>query len=234
MWHLPVGSLFGVGKSTAKALNNMGFYTIGDVAAADRGLLVSKLGKMGDMAWNYANGIESVAIVRREAKENSYGNSVTTGENVASIDVALGIIMSLAESVALRLRTDGKKAGVVTVTLVDAEFNRHSHQCSLEYPTNTTDVIYENAQQLLYEMWKADRPVRLIGISAGKAAHEEFEQMSLFADERTDKLKKLDAAMDEIRNKFGEEAVVRARLLGSERQERLSKAKNAQKRRNDE
>lgn len=77
----------------------------------------------------------------------------------------------------------------MTVTLVDAEFNRHSHQCSLEYPTNTTDVIYENAQQLLYEMWKADRPVRLIGISAGKAAHEEFEQMSLFADERTDKLK---------------------------------------------
>lgn len=234
MWHLPVGSLFGVGKSTAKALNNMGFYTIGDVAAADRGMLVSKLGKMGDMAWNYANGIESVAIVRHEAKENSYGNSVTTGEDVSSIDVALGIIMSLAESVALRLRTDGKKAGVVTVTLVDTEFNRHSHQCSLEYPTNTTDVIYENAQQLLYEMWKADRPVRLIGISAGKAAHEEFEQMSLFADERTDKLKKLDAAMDEIRNKFGEEAVVRARLLGSEKHERLSKAKNAQKRRNDE
>lgn len=58
-------------------------------------MLVSKLGKMGDMAWNYANGIESVAIVRHEAKENSYGNSVTTGEDVSSIDVALGIIMSL-------------------------------------------------------------------------------------------------------------------------------------------
>lgn len=234
MWHLPAGGLFGVGKSTAKTLNNMGFYTIGDVAAADRALLVSKLGKMGDMVWNYANGIESVAIVRHEAKENSYGNSVTTGEDVSSIDVALGIMMSLVESVAMRLRTDGKKAGVVTVTLVDTEFNRHSHQCSLEHPTNTTDVIYENAQQLLYEMWKADRPVRLIGISAGKASHEEFEQMSLFTDERNDKLKKLDAAMDEIRNKFGEEAVVRARLLGSKRQERLSKAKNADKRRHNE
>ncbi|MDD6797172.1 MAG: DNA polymerase IV [Bacteroides sp.] len=224
MWHLPVGELFGVGRSTVKALNNMGFYTIGNVAKADKQLLRSRLGVIGDTVWDYANGIESTPIIRKETKENSYGNSVTTGNDITTPQEAVAILLSLTESVAGRMRLDGKKAGVVAVTLVDSDFNRRSHQCSLGFTTNTTDIIYENAVQLLYDMWD-DKPVRLIGVSAGKAVREEYEQMSLFEDEHADKLKKLDAAMDEIRDKFGDRAVVRARLLGSNGPGGLSNAK---------
>lgn len=224
MWNLPVGALFGVGKSTVKELNKMGYYTIGDAAKADKDFLCSRLGAMGTMVWDYANGIESTPMIRREVKENSYGNSVTTSNDIAAVQEALPILMSLTESVAERLRLDGKKAGVVTVTLVDSDFNRRSHQCSLGFTTNTTEIIYRNAKQLLYDMWN-DKPVRLIGVSAGKAVREEFEQMSLFTDERTDKLKKLDEAMDEIRDKFGDKAIVRARLLDSEGHKGLSSAK---------
>lgn len=224
MWHLPAGDLFGVGKSTVKALNNIGFYTIGDIATADKSLLEAHFGALGATMHDYANGIESVPVVRKEIKENSYGSSVTTASDIASPEEALGILMSLTEPVAARLRQDAKKAGVITVTLVDSDFNRRSHQCSLDFTTNTTDIIYENAERLLYEMWN-DKPVRLIGVSAGKASDAEFEQMSLFQDEQNEKLKKLDAAMDEIRSKFGDGAVVRARLLDAPQHGGLSGAK---------
>lgn len=230
MWHLPIGALFGVGKSTVRELGKMGYYTIGDVAKADRQLLTTRLGLMGAMVWDYANGIESTPMIRKEVKENSYGNSVTTSSDITNPEEALSILMSLTESVAGRLRLDGKKAGVVTVTLVDTDFNRRSHQCSLGFTTNTTEIIYKNAEKLLYDMWN-DKPVRLIGVSAGKAVHEEFEQISLFENERSDKLKKLDAAMDEIRDKFGDKAVVRARLLSSNGPGGLSNAKARSKRR---
>lgn len=232
MWPLHVGELFGVGKSTVKELNKMGYYTIGDTAKADRQMLQSRLGAIGAMVWDYANGMESTPMIRKEVKENSYGNSVTTGNDITTPNEALSILMSLTESVAGRLRTDQKKAGVVTVTLVDSDFNRRSHQCSLGFTTNTTEIIYKNAEQLLYDMWN-NKPIRLIGVSAGKAVHEKFEQLSLFGNEQNDKLKKLDAAMDEIRDKFGDNAVVRARLLDSGAHKGLSSAKARSKRRQD-
>lgn len=212
MWPLPVGELFGVGKSAVKTLNSFGIYTIGDAARSDRMMLLKKMGSMGGMVWDYANGKESASLVRDTVKDNSYGNSVTTSRDIMSVDEAAPIILSLCETVAARLRADDKKGNVITVTLVDTEFRRRSHQMSLSYRTHTTDIIYETAMELLRQMWNG-RPVRLIGVSAGKVVKEEFEQLSLFADERLEKLKKLDSALDAVRNRYGEQAVMRARHL---------------------
>lgn len=212
MWPLPVGELFGVGKSAVKTLQDLGIFTIGDAAAADRSLLVRKMGSMGGMVWDYANGRETSSLVREQVKDNSCGNSITLSHDVDNVEEAAVVVLSLAESVAARLRADGKRGNVVTVTLVDTEFKRRSHQMSLSSRTNTTDIIYETARKLLSQMWQ-NRPVRLIGVSVGKAVHEEYEQMTLFQDERLEKLKRLDAAVDKVRSRYGEDAVVRARML---------------------
>lgn len=212
MWPLPVGELFRVGGSCVRRLNRMGIHTIGDAARADKKMLTEQLGSQGAMVWDYANGIESTPMVRETVKENSYGNSVTTSEDVTSLADAEPILLSLTETVAARLRYAGKKASVITVHLTDTDFTKTSHQSSLPHKTNTTDIIYETARNLLCEMWTG-KPVRLIGVTAGKAAEEEYEQMSLFPDARAEKLQKLDAAMDAVRNRYGEDAVVRARLL---------------------
>ncbi len=231
MWPLPVRELFGVGKSAVRTLNSLGVYTIGDAARSDRTLLVQKMGSIGGMVWDYANGKESSALVRDIAKDNSYGNSVTTSKDITSTKEAAPIILSLCETVAARLRADDKKSNVITVTLVDTDFRRRSHQMSLSYRTNTTDIIYETAMTLLQQMWK-DKPVRLIGVSAGKVVHEEYEQLSLFEDERLEKLKKLDTALDAVRNRFGEQAVMRARYLDDRnRNQGMSAAKFRDKKR---
>lgn len=232
MWKLPIGDLFGVGRHSVKALQQMGLYTIGDVAKLDRQILVSHFGKYGAQMWDYANGIESVPMVRTETKENSYGNSTTTASDIMMPEDALGILLSLAESVGSRLRLDDKRAQTVTVTLKNSDFKSRSHQCSLPYATNITNVLYETAVQLLYEMWDGN-PVRLIGISAGKTFDEAYEQLSLFDTKKAEKLKKLDAAMDDIRSRFGETSVVRARLADKKGHMGLSNAKAKQKKRDE-
>ena len=216
MWPLPIGDLFRVGGSSVHKLQKLGIYTIGDAAKADRAFLESQMGKSGQAIWDYANGIESVPMVRESVKENSVGNSITTSHDITDREEAETILLSLAETVGARLRYAGKKAGVVTVQLTLSDFRKVSHQMKLDAATSTTDLIYEAAVVLLHQLWHGE-PFRLIGISAGKAAEESFTQLSLFPDERQEKLAKLDAAMDSVRSRYGEKAVMRAKLMRKDR-----------------
>ena len=213
LWPLPVGALFGVGPSAVRTLDTLGIRTVGDLAHADPEILRGAFGVRGESLRQHANGIEGTPLGRREVKDNSYGNSVTLPQDLAAPQQADATLLALAESVAGRLRTDGKSARVVTVQLVDNAFRRSSHQVSLNNPTNSTEVIYQTARQLIRQMWPK-RPVRLVGITCERTTAEAFEQLDLFTDaRRSDKQEKLDRAADALRSRFGDKAVVRARLL---------------------
>lgn len=216
MWPLPVGSLFGVGPSAVKRLNQCGMYTIGDLARAERKVIVGLFGTRGDTLWNYANGREADPVTKQTTRDNTYGNSVTLPEDLAKPEQADATLLALCDSVGRRLRNDGKTARVVTVQLVDNAFRRTSHQTTLPDPTNSTDRLYEVALQLMRQMWPA-RPVRLVGVSAEKTGTDNFEQLDLFTDTtRRQKQEKLDRTADALRRKFGGAAVTRAKLLTPE------------------
>ena len=213
LWPLPVGALFGVGPSTVRALAALGIGTVGELAHADTDALRRAFGIRGESLRQHANGIEGTPLGTREAKDNSYGNSVTLPQDLARPEQADATLLALSESVAGRLRADGKSARVVTVQLVDNAFRRRSHQVSLPNPTNATEVIYQTARQLTRQMWPA-RPVRLVGVTCERTTAESFEQLDLFTDaRRSDRQEKLDRAADALRSRFGDNAVVRARLL---------------------
>ena len=212
-WPLPAGALFGVGPSAVRTMDALGIRTVGDLAHADPEVLRGAFGVRGDSFRRHANGIEGTPLGRREAKDNSYGNSVTLPEDLETPRQADATLLALAESVAGRLRGDGKSARVVAVQLVDNAFRRTSHQVSLPNPTNATEVIYQTARQLIRQMWPK-RPVRLVGITCERTTADAFEQLDLFTDaRRTDRQEKLDRAADALRSRFGDKAVVRARLL---------------------
>lgn len=213
LWPLPVGSLFGVGPSAVRTMDALGIHTVGELAHADPEVLRRAFGVRGDSFRRHANGIEGTPLGKRETKDNSYGNSVTLPDDLARPEQADATLLALAESVAGRLRTDGKSARVVTVQLVDNAFRRSSHQVSLPNPTNSTELIYQTARQLIRQMWPK-RPVRLVGITCERTTAESFEQLDLFTDvRRTDRQEKLDRTADALRSRFGDKAVVRARLL---------------------
>lgn len=214
MWPLPVGDLFSVGRSARKKLEKHGVKTIGELAALDRGRLVSEMGIQGGVIWDYANGIESSPLVQREIKEKSYGSSITTSEDVTTCQEACQMLLGLCETVGTRLRLDSMKVSTISVQVTDYNFKKRSHQKSLGHSTDVTAEIYEAACALMRELWNGT-PVRLIGVSGGKAAVEEYEQLSFFTDEKKEKQKKLDRAMDSLKSRFGDGAVVRASLLKS-------------------
>ena len=229
MWPLPVGDLFGVGPSAAKRLNSCGIYTIGDLARLERDTAVKLFGSRGDTLWNYANGREADPVTKQRTRDNSYGNSVTTPQDLKRPVEADATMLALCESVAGRLRMDGKTARVITVQLVDNAFRRSSHQVTLNSPTNSTDVIYHTARELMRQMWP-DRPVRLVGVSAEKTGTDNFEQLDFFTDPaKTDKQEKLDRAADALRARFGEGAILRAKLLHPDEKTTAPKALGAAK-----
>ena len=138
---------------------------------------------------------------------------MTLPQDLANPAEADATLLALCESVAGRLRMDGRTARVVSVQIVDNAFRRKSHQVTLDDPTNSTDALYHTARALLRQAWPV-RPVRLVGVTAERTGTDNYEQLDLFADPaRRIKQEKLDRAADAVRAKFGEAAITRAKLL---------------------
>ena len=75
--------------------------------------------------------------------------------------------------------------------------------------TNVTEKIYSAALTLFGQAWDQS-PIRLLGVSTGKATTESYEQQSLFDQEKFEKLSRLNSAIDKIRSRYGEDSIMRA------------------------
>lgn len=229
LWPLPVEDLFYVGRSTALKLRKLGIKTIGELAHTDRSLLRFHFKKHGDLIWNYANGRDTHVLKNVQEKNKGYGNSVTTHADVTDLENAHMILLSLCETVGARIRADHAYIRVVSVSLVDAEFHHTSRQTTLHSTTNITEKIYETAIALFDKMWDK-KPLRQLGVSTSHASEECYEQLTLFDQDKYDKLSKLNTAVDAIRNRYGEDAIKRACFVKSDTDhmtEGLQKAKRA-------
>lgn len=213
MWPLPVEDLFMVGRSSAARLRLLGIRTIGDLAHTDPEILTSHLKTHGKVIWEYANGIEHTSIDSRSKTEaKGIGNSTTISFDVTDRETARYFLMELAESVSRRLRQHHVLAGTISVEIKYSTFESVSHQTRLLTPENTTNAIYKTACRLFDELWKGD-PIRLLGIRTANLSSDDIQQLSIFDHPETEKQKKLDTALDAIRQKYGSQSIVRASQL---------------------
>lgn len=214
LWPLPVNDLFFVGRSTATKLHGFGIHTIGDLARTDINIIRHHFKKHGEVIHNYANGRDVGMSMDHNVDSKSYGNSITLKYDVTDIQSANRILLSLCETVGARIRADKAYIGVVSVNITDSEFNHYSRQTTLPSATNVTEKIYETAVQLFKECWRGE-PIRLLGVSTGKATNEYFEQYDLFDQAKNERLSKLNLAIDKIRERYGEDSVKRACFVES-------------------
>jgi DNA polymerase-4 len=217
MWPLPIGDLFMAGRSSVETLKKLEIYTIGDLAQADLNLIMLHLKSHGKMLWEFANGIDHSSVQSEQTEAKGIGNSTTLSEDASTYEEVQLVFRELAESVGRRLQNAGQKAKMVSMEVKYHDFQTMSHQCQLSKPTNDAKILYETACQLFEEAWSGE-PVRLLGIRTSKLADEsEPEQLSIFdiefPKEPDEKHKKLNAAMEEIRKRFGENAVKKASLM---------------------
>ncbi len=236
MWPLPVGELYMAGGSSVETLAKLGIRTIGDLAQADPDILELHLKSHGRTLWNFANGIDDSPVVTWKTEAKGVGNSTTLPADVTEREEAAKVLLKLAESVGRRLRKAEQKAGMVSVEIRYATFENSSHQKQLFTETASDSRIYQAALELFDELWDG-RPIRLLGIRTSKlVSADEPWQMSIFdlpqaqpekkeletgerAAARAAKQEKLSRALDEIRKKYGADAVTRGSFLERKEEE---------------
>lgn len=215
MWPLSVRELFFVGRSSEKTLNLLGIKTIGQLAKADEKLLRLHLKKHGSVLKAYANGIDQSEVTKVAAPNKGYGNSMTVPFDIQTVPQAQMVFLSLCETVGSRLRADHVEASCISVSIVNSEFGHSSMQMSLKNPTNNTQTLYEYACEVFEKLWDHQSPLRQLGVSTTKLTDTQIHQLSIFDEPKNKKREKLDEAIDEIRRKFGDDAVKRATFLGT-------------------
>lgn len=217
LWPLPISSLFMCGRSSVETLRKLEILTIGELAKTDPRILTSHLKSHGMLLWNYANGIDDSMVISEPVKRKGVGNSTTLSHDVTERAEAAKTLLSLSESVGKSLRAQKESAGLVCVEIKYNTFQSVSHQTTLQTPTSSTEIIYQTALSLFDAIW-SHCPIRLLGIRTSHLTEaDEPVQLSLFdraSDQaQEEKRKKLDAALDSIRTRYGSSSVVRGSLL---------------------
>ena len=216
MWPLPVRDLLFLGKASEKKLTGAGICTIGDMAHAKEREIQALLGnKAGHQLWQYACGIDDSPVRAQPEEAKGFSVETTFNDDIVSVEQVLPILLEQCDIVATRMRRKEKKCTSVSVTFRTLDFRNKSHQTTLANATDLTDEIYKNAKRLFVESWKGE-PLRLIGVALTNLKDESFEQLSLFEDnEKKERRRKLDATMDEIRRKYGNDKIKRASIMNS-------------------
>ena len=212
MHPLDVGTLFTVGASTAEKLRRSYIRTIGDLAKTDPIELQNLLGnKQGTHLHRYANGIDDAPVQAEAEDAKGYSISTTLPQDLTDWEEGNRVLLALTDSVASRMRADRAKAYCIAVTVRSNQFKDRSHQRKLSTPTDITDEIYTIVKSLFSELWDGRTPLRLLGVALTEVCREGEEmQLSFFSeDEGKEKARRVDRAVDAIRNRFGYNTIKR-------------------------
>ena len=154
MWPLPVGDLFYVGHATERKLNTLGITTIGELANTPLEILRPVFKSFADVIVSYANGLDLVIDTSNTTANKGYDNSATIHYDVTDRDDARQVLLSLSETVGMRIRADHTFISVVAVSITGSDFNHVSAQMTLPSPTDITEKIYAAACRVFDTLWK--------------------------------------------------------------------------------
>ena len=206
---LPVTRLWGVGPQTRQTLADYGVATIGQLAAMPEGTLRRRFGIHGAELRLRALGVDPSKVSSGQAPK-SIGHELTFNHDVTDPARLEATLLDLAESVASRLRNHHMAAGAVQLKLRYEGFDTITRQAPLGHQVRDSEPLYQLAVSLLHKALSPERAVRLIGLTAIHLS--EVQQLTLFdAPDRTDRIAQ---SIDAVRERFGEKAITRARLIG--------------------
>jgi DNA polymerase-4 len=224
---LPIGRLWGVGPVTERALRRIGAQTIGDLARLPGAAIAAAVGASA------AAHLKALAVgddpreVSPGEEAKSVGAEDTFETDLAGREALSREVLSQAVRVGRRMRDAGVEGDVVTLKIKYADFTLVTRRTTLAAPTDDDRTIFLAARGQLDRI-EVERPIRLTGVSvsglvpAGAAAAPPAGQLGLFAapppaDPAAARRRQLNAAVDALREKFGDGAVGPADLAGRRR-----------------
>jgi DNA polymerase-4 len=211
---LAVGDIPGVGKVMEQKLHSMNIQKVGDLARIEDRDLERRFGKWCLALAGKSRGEDAGGWFDNEVGENVDAKSIshehTFNEDTGDAERLQSTLMRLSEMVARRLREGGYFAGTIQLKLRYKDFTTITRAHSLEQPTQMDNQIFEQVRHLFFDNWKKGAPVRLLGVQASN-----FEsgspQLDLLEPAQQQRWHNALAAMDHLRDKFGESAVGLAR-----------------------
>jgi DNA polymerase-4 len=206
---LPVSRIWGVGKVTGAAFERLGLHTIGQLREIDSQQLEQRFGKMGQHVLALAHGIDDRPVVPDRAAK-SISNETTFPRDICDAEILRSWLMDLTEQVAGRLRRSNLYARTVQLKIRYEDFQTYTRRVTLDDPTDVTRQIWDAAQSLL-DNRLPERPiqVRLLGVGVSGLLEARPRQAGLFEDDHEQQGRRLDAATDMIKERFGSDAVRR-------------------------
>ena len=208
--NLDIQEMWGIGPKTAERLRSRGFKKIGDIAEADLKELSIYFGKNAESMRNRALGID-FSEVHTEHEVKSISNEITFSQDSDDIHFLTQTLMRLSDKVGYRLRKANQAGRVIHIKIRYSDFTTFTRQKNLSNHTNIDDEIYQNATELLKKHLTPGRAVRLLGVGVSKL-ETPFQQLDLF-NEGSQKRHELEQALDQLKEKFGDDIVVRANEL---------------------
>ncbi|MDR3562157.1 MAG: DNA polymerase IV [Negativicutes bacterium] len=207
---MPVSRLWGVGEKAAKSLQAVGINTIGQLACADRYLLDKIFGNSADHFRALSQGRDDRLVICEQAPK-SIGNEVTFEQDMYKPEDIRACLLALAQKVGRRLRKSGYAGRTVNVKLRFASFKTITRARTLSEATCLDETIYETVGDIIPSL-PLPEGVRLLGVTVSGLQAWGGGQMTLFS-EVADKRTKVSAAVDGLKDRFGDAIVTRGRLL---------------------
>jgi DNA polymerase-4 len=207
---LPVQSLWGVGPKTAERLREIGVTRIGELARIPDAELVRMFGKNGLELAMHARGIDDRPI-STDHLIKSVSQETTFAHDVLNEALLRHTLFELSEGVGQRLREASLAATTIKIKIRWPDFTTLSRQTTLANSTDQDSEIYAAAKQLFDSVWKRGQPVRLLGVGASGLGPP-IRQLS-FWDQGSQKESRLLDAVDQVRQRYGKNALHRLHRL---------------------
>tara|TARA_B100000678_G_scaffold278357_1_gene273035 strand:- start:1439 stop:2575 length:1137 start_codon:yes stop_codon:yes gene_type:complete len=204
--------IWGVGVSTQQSLEKAGIRTFCDLLRWDRKELVKKFGSMGDRLWFLARG-QDRRVVSNSDRVKSISNETTLIENTSDLRVLEGYLWRLCEKVSSRAKAKGLAGTIMILKLKSSKHKLITRRVTLRDPTQLADVLFRSTFPLLKSSI-VNGPFRLVGAGmSGLCLASQAEREPELIDDGAVNRIKVERVTDEIREKFGDEAMIKGRSL---------------------
>ena len=202
---LPVAKLPGVGKKTEQALKHMGVNTAGELASLPSEVVKGHFGEFGIAIHRYAKGIDD-RRVEAPGESKSISQQITFAQDSLDRHFLEANLRHMCQEVGTELRCRDKQARCVTLRLRYADFSTITRQATLKAASNSNQVIFAAALQLLNRVLaQKGKLIRLIGVKASNLVGRE-KQLDMF-DSEAKRAENLNKAIDQIHRKYGQAAI---------------------------
>jgi len=206
-----------VGEKTYSLLRNMGIEKIKTIQEMPLEMMQRVLGENGAMIWRKANGIDHSPLVPY-VENKSISSETTFDKDTIDVHYLQQVLTNMTESLAYQLRTKKKLTACVAIKIRYSDFNTYTMQCKIPY-TAMDHVLIDKVKTLFHKLFQKRLLIRLIGIRFSHLVQGSY-QFDLF-DDMTEKVM-LYSAMDKLRERFGENIIQRASIVGMKKREFLN------------